>query len=318
MDDNRNPFLHPPFVPSSMQDMSWFTPSYMYLIIFFYFVCEITRKVLHILIPEYKTFTRRSQRNMETYVLEIIVTSVTFVMAVGWGLQLVLHHNALQNILITRASGSIICALYIFEICYRLDMNIQLFAHHMLTIVLCILAIQSSIDTTDVRFLAAGIVLVFSANTEQLSFVGLFLYRLKHKYAKITLRIAAVQTLAFKAISIAGMYVIMIKACYIEDTAHLPHRIWIKVWGVLIWIIVPGLVVTQIYGAIIMWKISSKVQVDPNTPARTRGSSQAPFLQKPENAVRYPFFFFFFSFPFTLSPSSFPSFFRFYPPLSLF
>ncbi len=42
-------------------------------------------------------------------------------------------------------------------------------------------SIHSSMDTLDRRILACGLILVFTSNSEQLCFVGLFLYRLGNR-----------------------------------------------------------------------------------------------------------------------------------------
>jgi hypothetical protein len=56
--------------------------------------------------------------------------------------QLVVKDTSTHTLVVARSSVMILNALYIFEICYRLDMNVQLFLHHVLTIIICILGVQ--------------------------------------------------------------------------------------------------------------------------------------------------------------------------------
>lgn len=143
-----------------------------------------------------------------------------------------------------------------------------------------LILICSTVETFDTQLIAAGIVMGFTANTEQLSFIGLFLYRIKHKCkyyalwrdclqladAGTILRVAAVQTLLCKALAVVGMFIIIIKVSFrvvdtksngsqcvfVQNIDHIPHNNWHKTWRVLIFTIIPGLVVTQVYH----WKIT--------------------------------------------------------------
>jgi hypothetical protein len=79
-------FLEPPEIPTGVEDMSWFSPNSLYFILFCLVFCELTHRVLLKVVPKYNEYSLRSQRNMATYVLEVVVTFVSFILSCGWGI----------------------------------------------------------------------------------------------------------------------------------------------------------------------------------------------------------------------------------------
>jgi len=252
------------FTPTGVQDMTWFSADYVYYIFSFLVFSEVSIFIMKRFLPKhhgFSAFSLRVQRNMAVYVLEVVVTFVLFILTVSSGMELIAGKGSSHDLIIARTNLSLLIALYLFELCYRPDMNWQLTLHHIITIALCIIIVQSTIDTSDKRFIACGLVMSFTATTEQLCFVSLFLYRLKHRYAGVLMRIAAIQSIAFKFLAIVGLYIVAIQAVWTDKNIKLfPSHGWFIALRVVLLTIVPALVFTQVYGAYILWKISYRAK----------------------------------------------------------
>jgi len=253
-----DPRCKAPFQPDGVEDMSWFAANMCYYILFCYAFCEATSLLLNTYLPAYREHTWRNKRNMDTYVLEVFASTVALIMCCGWGMKVIVKKFDINDIIVARAGLCIMAALYLFEISYRIRMNWQLLLHHLLSILLSILTLDATVNTGDIRLMAAGTLMGFCAITEQPSFVGLFLYRIKSKHASFVLKLSAVNSLVFKMMAVGGSYYVFIEALFFENKSFFPGQSWFTALKVIIFILIPTLIGTQIYGASILWLLGNR------------------------------------------------------------
>lgn len=243
-----------------IHDMTWFCANYVYFMLALVVASKFIESVI---LPTFlrnfrENYSQRDVRNMVTYILEVVVTSGCFYLNVTSGIKIVQQVHTNFDFEMHRLMLVILSCLYIYELFYRLDMNFQLFLHHVITIIFVVVGLEAAYVTRDSKFMAGSVILALTATTEQATFIALFLYRIKHKYAGFALRTSAMQTLIFKLFL---MYVCMSQGL---ETVYHPVRLqnpygvgWYIVWRYLLYIAVPTLLVTQVYGAFVMWKIGA-------------------------------------------------------------
>jgi len=213
----------------------------------------------------------RNQRNLVSYVMEVIFMLVGLVITLGWLIKILfknpddLFFMSVLDFQLFRFVALGLAIFYLWELVYRLNMNWQLILHHIVTIILIVLLEHAEFATMDLYFFAASVAIILTAFTEPLVFVALFMYRLGIRRYGIVLKTAAIQTGIFKvALSLWAMVLILV-AVFKHRTNDADsilllafHGPWYTAWKVLAFVLFPLLICTQIYGCYIMWIISSK------------------------------------------------------------
>eukprot|EP00045_Choanoeca_perplexa_P008905 m.83946 g.83946 ORF g.83946 m.83946 type:complete len:419 (-) comp14667_c0_seq3:85-1341(-) len=121
----------------------------------------------------------RHQRNLVTYILEIVVTtmmlgvqlSITTLIGNPDSLSLAARANQAE-----RAEKYIftpLVALYVFEMIYRTKLGWELWLHHGITVLLSLLMVQTVRTDGSIYTIRVAYVVVLTATTEQMSFVAL-------------------------------------------------------------------------------------------------------------------------------------------------
>ncbi|KAK4688064.1 hypothetical protein P7C73_g2064, partial [Tremellales sp. Uapishka_1] len=151
-----------------------------------------------------------------------------------------------------RTGGTVISALYIFELIYRLKMRLPLIAHHFLTIIAISFTVTCFEYTEDPSFIGSAVIWLFQATTEQPTFVGLL--------GSNILKFAAIQTFVVKTASAIG--IIVYWGVY-QNRTYQPID---KAWTAMVFIIAIGLLLTQIWGSWVTYSIGRHISVDRQLP----------------------------------------------------
>ncbi|CAG8753411.1 4931_t:CDS:2, partial [Ambispora leptoticha] len=148
----------------------------------------------------------------------------------------------------------IVVDLYIFELLYRPVMRLPLVMHHCITICIPIFVAYIIQEGDNLDLLPLALIILFQATTEQITFVGLFLYRIKPSLSSRTLLFAAVQVSILKFSMLVWSYVFWGR--YV-----LPHRegqSLVKAFNVIFPISGIILFGTQIWSTYVVYKIAIK------------------------------------------------------------
>jgi hypothetical protein len=136
--------------------------------------------------------------------LEIIVEIPIFLILVIYGVPLVFGKDitvdALENVVF---GTSMLCSMYLFELCYKTHSGIPLLVHHLVTLILVSLAIYRYDYNQNVVNLQNATLLGLTAVTEEFDFVALIMYRMHHRKTVLCLRISALSSLLIKTFLIA-------------------------------------------------------------------------------------------------------------------
>ncbi|WVR05902.1 hypothetical protein IAU60_002928 [Kwoniella sp. DSM 27419] len=230
------------------------TCTFVYFI-FYYFCCKVIDILFYRTNKIYKGLSRELQKNVTMYVLTIIFT------AIALALQLVgvlgfKNEWDVYEIRCVRLAGTLVAALYIYELVFRFNMRLPLVAHHILTIFAISLGVTTVEMTQNPRYMLSCVLWLFQATTEQPTFVGLMGYRLgwnKRIVAQI-LKISSIQTFVFKAASAIAILV------YWGVHQRRQFGPIDTVWTVFVWIISIGLLLTQIWGSYVTYIIGVRIE----------------------------------------------------------
>ncbi len=204
----------------------------------------------------------RHKRNVVTYFLQLISTTISLV---------VLTYRFPRLITISRISepftkdevtvasvgiGSVFY-LYIFEMVYKTYMNFALVVHHVLMILITCLTCFMLWDTLNPASVYT-MILLYSAITEQPVFIALILYRFGYRCQR-WFRVAAVTGALFK-MSIFSMGVLALKRAFL-DVEFVNHRNdfqWKKFIVVVFPIVNVILFVVQVHSTRLYWALGEK------------------------------------------------------------
>jgi hypothetical protein len=146
-------------------------------------------------VPTYRKLNALKQRNVVTYVLEILVTTAALILTLVFGSDLLFKGKTggLSDATNGRIGLLLIATLYVFELLYRNETGLPLILHHLITILLIVLLVFSNKDDSPSAesraFSRFGLLISLHASTEQLTFVGLTLYRLGHRWATPVMKV---------------------------------------------------------------------------------------------------------------------------------
>jgi hypothetical protein len=224
------------------------------------------------------------KRNTVTYILQICMTTMAFVLQVYGGADILFSlDESTDSYRLDWLSFAFqtISVLYIWELIYREKIGVPLLVHHLLTILLIQLSAASFYDTLDVFYLRFGCLMGFYATTEQTSFIILYFYRLKlypRTHATLFL-VACVQSFVFKtAITVVGMvyYVYIIMNGDIEGQ----RTNWNWFWSVCFFPLLALLYGAQLYACKILWDLHLKCKRPIARPTAADSAKETDTIQE--------------------------------------
>eukprot|EP00953_Heterococcus_sp_UTEX-ZZ885_P015534 8742-Heterococcus_DN1.PRE.2 len=162
-------------------------------------------------------FNTRQQRNCICYMFEMVITSpLFFVLAAEAPFLLTAQPQtviSVRSALSIMYSSTAIVLLYVFELLYRLDTNIWLMVHHLATILTVALSALALVATLSVNVVLLE-TLLFSALSEQITFVALLMHRFKVRGASLAFKAAAVQSYVCKGVVFCLCWVVYARVFY--------------------------------------------------------------------------------------------------------
>ncbi|CAG8652569.1 9739_t:CDS:2 [Ambispora gerdemannii] len=174
----------------------------------------------------------------------------------------------------------ILIDLYIFELLYRPVMRLPLIAHHFTTIGLVIYGTYIIKECQNLDLFTLALILLFQASTEQLTFLGLFFYRIKPSWSSPTLFFAAVQVFIVKFATLIWCYVFWGK--YL-----LPNKDGKAiVTGFNVVFPIGGLILfgTQLWSTYVVWVIAKKAHQNTNANAQRHDVSEKKLEEGADNS----------------------------------
>lgn len=211
----------------------------------------LTARVAHILLLQrssvYRKESGKNRTCIITYIFEVVFTSAALVLL--YAARRLFTDDALSAHDTRRLYAAIhlLFALYIFEIIYRPAMRVSLLIHHLATVGLVAITLWLMETNYHINVLRGATSQMLSALTEQLTFVGMLLYRFGHPYAIPVLKFAAVQSLLCK---------LFFAAACLGITVHHDEPLWYYVVVIGLAVLVP----TQIYGSWAVWQVACLAQ----------------------------------------------------------
>jgi hypothetical protein len=200
------------------------------------------------------------KRNVITYIIQLLVTTLALILQIYGSLDILFRNKdstSQARFEWMVFSLQAIAVLYVWELCYRVDIGWPLLVHHLMTILLIQLTTASLFDTNNIQWTRLVILLSFYATTEQLSFVALFFYRLRlyPAWHGNLFYAAAAQAFVLKTIVsvVAVGYAIVI--LYISDD---DANSWTWFWR---FCFLPSLLVmypVQVYACKVLYDLSSR------------------------------------------------------------
>ncbi len=228
----------------------------------------------HPLLDFYYGAKHRLRRNVVSYVLELLVTTVIFFVfaVVGYPLLLVdprtpmaAHASSVELLVFF---GLWLVSLYLWELVRwpiraffvltrraqagKLQINWQLALHHVVTLFL-VCACGYVLALTAAWCNVFGLViLVTTAVTEQPSFVALLLYRMGlFRHARNCFYVAGIASVVIKTACVAGMVPV-----FITSVADMRGLADVTFWLYAFWPLVAALYFSQMYGAVILFRLA--------------------------------------------------------------
>jgi hypothetical protein len=197
------------------------------------------------------------KRNVITCIMQLLVTTLALVLQIHGSWDILFRNKdstsqARYEWMVLSIQA--IAVLYVWELCYRVDIGWPLLVHHIVTILLIQLSAASKFDTNDIVWIRFAILLGFYATTEQLTFVALFFYRLRlyPAWHAILFYAAAAQAFILKTIvSIAAVgYAIAILYVRDDDASN-----WMWFWRFCFLPSVIVLYASQLYACKILYDL---------------------------------------------------------------
>ena len=213
----------------------------------------------------YASMSIDKQRNCDTYVLEIVATTLALIGQCISGREILFQLKDLSQVedpyrVLQWASFANICiaSLYIFELSYRIHFGWPLLVHHLATILLCQLILPAIFSGQDpqkvVQYLRLALLLGFYATLERTSFVALLLHRFQYfLWAKRFFQIALVQTVVLKTL-ITGSALVYFIAFYLDGE----YEGWSKFWAIAFIPLLLTLYASQVFSMKILYILGNR------------------------------------------------------------
>mmetsp|Transcript_105448 Transcript_105448/g.191779 ORF Transcript_105448/g.191779 Transcript_105448/m.191779 type:complete len:325 (-) Transcript_105448:55-1029(-) len=227
----------------------------------------IARKIIIRLAPSFREAqTLRHQRNIVSYVVGLLVKTVSFVTVLAAGAPLLFLNEPLSDycMRLCLAGGFLlVTTFYIWEMIYRIDMDIMLLIHHLTTLILVVLSTAGSFNMKKKvfgmeeteglsqamemgRLLMIRITLVelVAASTNQPVLVALLLHRAKFSASRRAFLAAGLWELVSKNLRLILVMILYFTGAYtplIGEHCHetpwcMGLRITYPVLAIVIWL----------------------------------------------------------------------------------
>jgi hypothetical protein len=210
------------------------------------------------------------KRNVVTYIMQVLVTSLAFILQIYGSLDILFRNE--DSTSQTRfqymvLSIQAIAVLYVWELCYRVNIGWPLLVHHVVTVMLIQLSTASSFDTNDSVEIRLAILLGFNATTEQVSFVALFFFRLRlyPAWHGILFYAAAAQAFILKTIVSGAAVGYAIIVFYVDGDLDADVTNWKWFWKICFLPFVIVLYASQLYACKILFELGSRCQKAPTS-----------------------------------------------------
>ena len=222
--------------------------------------------------------TDDKRRNVITYVIQLILTSIALVLQVGgsWEILIQFKDTTSQTHLNWMVFAiQTVSVLYVWELVYRLKIGLPLLSHHLITLLLSQLSTASFFDTQDIFYIRFAILLGFYATTEQLSFLALFCFRLEifsEWHRSMLFYAAAFQAFFLKtAVTIVSLVYFCVSVLAKNEIDNQPTN-WKWFWRVCFLPLLVALYASQLYACKILLTLKER--------CAARESSDFPSIDK--------------------------------------
>jgi hypothetical protein len=211
---------------------------------------------------EFAELDVEKQRNVVTYVLEIVVTTFALAAQLYGGADVLFRRDEVTSE--THADWmllSLMCIaiLYVWEMVYRERFGWPLLLHHLSTLLFIQLVVATYFQMHQVLYIRCALALGLYATTEQLSFVALFCFRLKQYPGEQALlfRLAAMQSFIVKTAVTIGVVVYYYIFLTAEGEQH-PQGAWGMFWKICFLPLLLLLYSTQLFASKIMYALAER------------------------------------------------------------
>ncbi|CAG8528344.1 9500_t:CDS:2 [Ambispora leptoticha] len=261
----------------NLTSITWplFTTNHALFLIGLYLMSRICERIIKYLQPDVSLL---HLKNCTTYLLEIFWTFVALALQLSVYRLLIRDFNY-HDYETAQYMALILVDLYIFELLYRPVMRLPLIMHHCITIFLVIFGTYIIQECDNLDILPLAIIILFQATTEQITFVGLFLYRVKPSLSSRTLFFAAVQVFILKFSTLVWSYVFW-------EQHVLPNRdgqSLVKAFNVIFPICGIILFGTQIWSTYVVYKIAIKARRNSKDQKHTNNNPDEKKLEENSN-----------------------------------
>jgi dopamine beta-monooxygenase len=177
--------------------------------------CLAFCQVIHILLSRFSEKyqelpEKRTQRNVQIYILSLVVLTAGFIFSVVGcqetgilnveSVPVVASENSEMRKLFLKMAlfgTTLIGIVYVFEMVYRLSMDIMLYIHHWITLGILTVLTFAMHETLSTFYVKLGVFLSFNATTEQPVFISLLMYRLAPESEKTRASLVATSLYTF-------------------------------------------------------------------------------------------------------------------------
>lgn len=164
--------------------LGYYVNSMIIAMVGFWVAARIIHFVMKRTFKVYRVDTFENQRAVDTYVIEIILTTLLAIWVAYLGVVLLMIQEISEETaqqLIT--AGLIVFSMYIFELIYRPSMRWQLIVHHLAVVVILMVTVYRflKVEVFNLTIIQVVTVIGYTALSEQPIFVALLAYRLGDK-----------------------------------------------------------------------------------------------------------------------------------------
>lgn len=199
------------------------------------------------------------KRNTVTYAILFLGTSVALFLQIYGGVDVLFRNKSTTSQ--SRMDAAVLSVqfilFYLWEMFYRIEIGYPLLTHHICCLLLGQFVTASFYDTQEVIYLRFAILLGFQATTEQLSFLALFIYRLKifPQYHRRVFHVAAWQSFIVKTLVTIASVVYYFLEFLIND---FDPTSWGLFWKIAFPLILLPLYIAQLYASYILYVLGNR------------------------------------------------------------
>ncbi|KXS16453.1 hypothetical protein M427DRAFT_55410 [Gonapodya prolifera JEL478] len=275
---------------------TWVAVNYLVFLLILYVVTRCSGWFLkRVDRKRWKAFSEEIRVNVISYLVQIIVTSTALAIQLATlPLLSPTYAFSVHELQVSRSAVNIVSLLYVSELIFRRKMRISLVTHHITTVGIIILLVCAFETTFDLTMPRIGMGFLYQATLEQVTFVGLLLYRYRpHTRATyITLLLGAAVPMVLKLVSLG--YVVVVWAKYVVPVG-LASPAYVAV-DIILPIAAFILLTTQIWSAHVVYKLalrskpgsSSGLNSSTRSRSRSRKSSLSPDAALSRDSISSP------------------------------